>query len=195
MSWKPDWKLPGSALRSVREKAPETAAENNEIDQIVVRQVTADDLIGLEWDGEYRHFRRVYAEAFQRMQRGFSILWIAELSGKGIVGQVFIQFICDRHELADGMQRAYLYSFRVRNTYRGQGIGTRIMDVVEDDLRERGFHYVTLNVARDNPRAQRLYVRRGYHVVAPEAGIWSYLDDQGIWRQVEEPAWRMEKEL
>jgi ribosomal protein S18 acetylase RimI-like enzyme len=62
-------------------------------------------------------------------------------------------------------------------------------------LRQREFRYITLNVARDNPRAQQLYVRRGYYVVAPEPGIWSYPDEKGVWHRVEEPAWRMEKML
>jgi ribosomal protein S18 acetylase RimI-like enzyme len=169
--------------------------EQRLIDQVVIRHVVQEDLPAMEWDGEYRHFRRVYADAYKRMTRGDSILWVAELPGSGLVGQVFIQLMCDRPELADGIERAYLYSFRVRKELQGQGIGTRIMDVIENDVMQRGFDYITLNVARDNPRAQKLYVRRGYYVVAPEPGVWSYPDDKGVWHRVEEPAWRMEKRL
>jgi ribosomal protein S18 acetylase RimI-like enzyme len=165
------------------------------VEQVAIRKVREDDLAAMEWDGEFSHFRRVYQDAYQRMQRGQSALWVAELAPDLLIGQVFVQFFCDRPELADGISRAYLYSFRVRPPYRGSGLGTRMMDVVEDDLRRRGFEYVTLNVARDNPRAQQLYIRRGYYVVAPEPGIWSYPDETGVWRRVEEPAWRMEKIL
>jgi ribosomal protein S18 acetylase RimI-like enzyme len=163
--------------------------------QVKIRTITENDLPALEWEGEYTHFRRVYAEAFHRMLRGQSVLWIAELPDVGVVGQVFIQLNCDRPELADGVRRAYFYSFRVRKQYRSKGVGSKIMAFVEEDLRRRGFQYITLNVARDNPRAQRLYIRQGYHVIAPEPGIWSYQDDKGIWHRVEEPAWRMEKAL
>ena len=173
----------------------EKIAETSWLDDVTIRTMVDTDLPGLEWEGEYRHFRRVYADAYHRMQRGLSVLWVAEHPERGIVGQVFIQLVCDRPELADGVERAYLYSFRVRKEYRSFGLGSRIMEAVEEDLRERGFQYVTLNVARDNPRAQQLYVRRGYHVVAPEAGIWSYPDEKGVWHRVEEPAWRMEKAL
>lgn len=186
MSWKFDLKLRDHTSRTI---------EPDLLEQLVVRQVTRSDLPAMEWEGEYTHFRRVYADAFERMRLGYSMLWVAELPGTGLVGQVFIQFTCERPELADGVERAYLYSFRVRKAYRSLGVGSRIMAVVEDDLRKRGFNYVTLNVARDNPRAQQLYKRRGYHVVAPEPGIWSYLDEKGHWHQVEEPAWRMEKPL
>lgn len=167
------------------------------LDAVTIRNVQKSDLPGLEWDGEYRHFRRVFADAYERAQMGFSVLWAADLPapGPGIIGQVFIQLTCDRPELADGNQRAYLYSFRMRAAYRGKGIGTQILEVVENDLQERGFRAVTLNVARDNYSAQRLYSRHGYRIIAPEPGKWSYPDEYGIWHHVEEPAWRMEKRL
>jgi ribosomal protein S18 acetylase RimI-like enzyme len=106
-----------------------------------------------------------------------------------------VQLSCDRPELADGRSRAYVYSFRVRRPYRGAGLGTRLMEVVEDDLRRRRFSHVTLNVAKDNPRARELYQRLGYAVTAHEPGRWSYPDHNGVWQHVHEPAWRMEKEL
>ena len=190
MSWKFDLKL-DAAHRDHSRPANEPPLP----EQIIVRQVVKNDLPALEWEGEYTHFRRVYADAYESMKMGYSMLWVADLPGVGLVGQVFIQFTCQRPELADGYERAYLYSFRVRKEYRSLGIGSRMMEVVEGDLRERGFQYVTLNVARDNPRAQQLYLRRGYHVVAPEPGIWSYVDEKGNWHRVEEPAWRMEKAL
>jgi len=64
------------------------------------RHVTQADLLALEWEGAYTHFRRVYAQAYQRMQQDLSVLWLAELPGKGIIGQVFIQLECDRPVLA-----------------------------------------------------------------------------------------------
>lgn len=176
-------------------RSREKLKEKTWIDEIIIRHARKDDLIGMEWDGEYKHFRRVNAEAYQHMRRGHTILWLAEHPIDGYIGQVFIQLICDRQELADGIERSYLYSFRVREKFRGQGVGSRMMDVVEEDLRQRNIRIVTLNVARDNPRAQQLYLRRGYHVVAPEPGIWSYPDENGVWHRVEEPAWRMEKAL
>ncbi len=195
MNWKPFFKPREKTQPGEPAKPKEGAPDRRWLDQVIIRPVVGSDLPAMEWDGEFAHFRRVYAEAYQRMQRGYSVLWVADLPGTGLVGQVFIQLICDRPELADGYERAYLYSFRVRDAFRSQGLGSIIMDVVEDDLRQRGFQYVTLNVARDNPRAQQLYLRRGYRVVAPEPGVWSYQDENGDWHQVEEPAWRMEKIL
>lgn len=169
--------------------------ETRWIDRVVIRPVRESDLVGLEWDGEYAHFRRMYAEAYQRVKRGRSAMWIGELPGTGLIGQAFVQYTCDRPELADGRIRAYVYAFRVRPPYRNGGLGTLLLKTVEDDLRTRGFRYVTLNVAQDNPGARRLYERNGFHVIAPEPGIWSYQDQYGSWHTMEEPAWRMEKTL
>jgi ribosomal protein S18 acetylase RimI-like enzyme len=163
--------------------------------QVNIRQLRKNDLPALEWEGEYTHFRQIYTDAYYRSLRGLSVLWVADLRNVGIIGQVFIQLTCDRPELADGRVRAYLYSFRVKPDFRSHGLGKKILDAIEKDLVDRGFKYVTLNVAKDNPRAQELYERNGYHVVAHEPGIWSYTDPEGVWHQVEEPAWRMEKQL
>ncbi len=165
------------------------------LSHVRIRPLQEGDLPALEWGGEYAHFRRLYAEAFQRMQKKLAIHWVADLPGAGIIGQVFIQLSCDRPELADGRDRAYLYSFRIRPAYRGQGLGTLILNTVENDLRRRRFRSITLNVAKDNYAAARLYQRVGYVIVAHEPGIWSYPDDEGIWHHMEEPAWRMEKRL
>lgn len=165
------------------------------LNRTVIRPIAQADLPALEWEGEFRHFRNVYANAFQRVLRGHSLIWVAELPEVGIIGQVFVQLVCDRPELADGYRRAYVYAFRVRPQYRSGGLGSRMLAIIEDDLRKRGFQYVTLNVAKDNTRAQDLYHRLGYVTVAHEPGIWSYFDDQGIRQSVEEPAWRMLKKL
>lgn len=162
---------------------------------LLIRHVKAEDLPALEWDGEYTHFRRLYSEAFRRAQMGLSVLWVAELTGYGIIGQVFVQLKCDRPELCNGVDRAYLYAFRVKEEFRSQGVGSRLLSTVEDDLRHRGFHFLTLNVARVNERALSFYRRHGFHIVSPEPGRWSYLDHEGHLVEVHEPAWRMEKHL
>ncbi len=179
----------------VVENRTEPAQETDWVARVVIRTGMAADLPALEWDGEYAHFRRLYSDAYQRYLNGTALLWVADLHGKGIIGQAFIQFSCDRPELADGQVRAYLYSFRIRSEYRRAGLGTRILGVIEHDLVQRGFQIVTLNVAKTNVDAQRLYLRHGYRIVDHEPGIWSYPDQYGAWHRVEEPAWRMEKKL
>ena len=133
---------------------PQEPPENWSV-EVTIRHLQRKDLPALEWDGQYSHFRRVYAEAFERALCGLSVLWVAELDSHGIIAQVFIQLNCRRPELADGDIRAYLYSFRVKPAFQCAGLGTRMLSVVEADLIFRGFKFVTLNVAKDNPAPDR----------------------------------------
>ena len=162
---------------------------------VSIRQANRDDLVALEWNGEYTHFRRLYAEAYTMVEQGNGIIWIAEAGGDGLLGQCFVSLKGNRPELADGVNRAYVYGFRVRPQFRSQGIGTRLMHVIEEDLWKRGFRQVTLNVGKDNHQARRFYARLGYSVAGSDPGRWSYIDDKGKRRDMHEPAWRMIKNL
>lgn len=163
--------------------------------QIIIRTVTRADLPALEWDGEYKHFRRLYAQAFERAQLGLSRLWLAELPGRGLIGQAFVQLNCDFPELANGYDRAYLYGFRVRPAYRNCGIGSQILRTIEQNLLSNHFCWLTLNVAKQNVAAYRLYERLGFRRIGEDPGIWHYIDDQGKRHDMHEPAWRMQKRL
>ncbi len=163
------------------------------VETIAIRKMQKSDLPALEWDGEYIRYREVYLLEFERSQIGSSVLWVADKPGAGVIGQLFVQLNAERQELANGQTRAYMYAFRIQPHYRKAGLGTRMIQVMEDDLLRRGFSWVTLNVGKINYSARRLYSRLGYRVVAHEAGRWSYHDEKGILQNVEEPAWRMEK--
>ena len=165
------------------------------VSHVQIRTANRNDLPGLEWNGEFTHFRRLFAEAYRLVELGEAIMWVAELPNVGIIGQLFVQVNSPNPAQADGVKRAYIYGFRVQALYRGAGIGSRLLKTAEEDLNQRGFQLIALNVAKDNLEARRLYERFGYRVVAPEPGIWSYIDHLGRRQQVNEPAWRMEKQL
>jgi ribosomal protein S18 acetylase RimI-like enzyme len=162
---------------------------------VFIRQAEKGDLADLEWNGEYKHFRRLYVDTYMMVEQGAAVIWIAESNGSGLIGQCFVSLKRNRPELADGIVRAYIYGFRVKPEYRSRGIGTRIMYAIEDDLRNRGFQQVTLNVGQDNHNARCFYERLGYIVVSADPGYWSYIDDQGRRIDMHEPAWRMVKDL
>jgi ribosomal protein S18 acetylase RimI-like enzyme len=162
---------------------------------VFIRQAEKGDLGDLEWNGEYTHFRRLYADTYMMVEQGVAVIWIAETNGSGLIGQCFVSLKRDRPELADGSVRAYIYGFRVKPEYRNQGIGKRIMHTIEDDLRKRGFQQVILNVGQDNRNARRFYERLEYIVVGADPGYWSYIDDKGRRIDMHEPAWRMVKNL
>src|SRR5579863_9970020 len=121
------------------------------------------DLPKLEWHGEYSHFRRVFRNTFEEQRAGRRLMLLADVNGYPI-GQIFIQL-----ESADdwwqGGKRAYLYSLRVMDVFRGQGIGTALIREAERLLSDRDYDSISIAVAKDNPRARQLYERLGYAIV------------------------------
>ena len=173
----------------------QNSTESETAPSIIIRPLLKSDLPALEWDGEYLHFRNVFADVFKKVEKGSVKAWVAVTQDGRMIGQVFLQLSSDRKELADGWNKAYLYSLRVRQSWQNLGIGSKLIDVLEADLRKMGFSRVTLNVARNNLAAIRLYARLGFQIVSEEPGVWSYPDHNGVWRTVSEPSWRMEKKL
>jgi ribosomal protein S18 acetylase RimI-like enzyme len=169
-------------------------ATQRDLEKIQIRQLKQVDLPGLEWEGEYIHFRPMFERAYRRIEKGEAAIWVAAL-GDVLVGQVFVQLRSGRNELVDGHTRAYLYGVRVRPEYRNLNLGSRLMFVTENDLIWRGYQFATLNVAMDNPGALRFYERLGYRAKGEEEGRWSYTDHLGQTHLVHEPAWRLEKQL
>lgn len=164
--------------------------------QVRIRRLQAADLPALEWEGAYIHFRRVYARAYERAERGQAALWVVAEEGGRLIGQVFVLLLSQADPLlADGRQRAFIHSFRVRPESRRAGLGSRLLHFAETDLIQRGFTTVCLNVARENESAIRLYERRGYRRLHSISGDWIYEDHLGVERQVHEPGWRMGKSL
>jgi ribosomal protein S18 acetylase RimI-like enzyme len=119
---------------------------------------------------------------------------IADSNGV-VVGRLFILFVSSDRSIADGYKRAYLYSFYMMSPFRGQGIGTHMVSYAEDVLQERGYHYATIAVAKDNYGALRLYERLNYARIREDPGKWSYTDHLGKTHRIHEPCWILEKIL
>lgn len=159
-----------------------------------IRPATEADLPAMEWDGAYRHFRRLYQAAFAEAKLGRRMILVAEHRGK-VVGQIIMQFGSDLTCLQDGPATGFLYSFRVRPPNRNRGLGTRLILEAEAHLRRRAYRWAAIAAAKNNPRARALYERLGYAVVGEDPGVWSFVDDRGALQHVTEPADVLEKVL
>jgi len=176
--------------------SPATPSEDAfRLADLTIRQVTRADLPGLEWEGEYWKFREMFANLYRTSQSGRALMWVVVSPGGELIGQAFVMLKSGERDAADGVSRAYVFSFRVKEKWRSRGIGTHLMAFIEDDLRHRGYQFVTLNVSKENQVALRLYKRLGYKVISAQPGIWSYRDPDGVLHHVKEPSWRMMKKL
>jgi ribosomal protein S18 acetylase RimI-like enzyme len=161
---------------------------------VLIRHATEADLPALEWDGEYRKYRRIYRRAMEDARRGKRIIFVAEIGGE-IVGQIFVQLRHDRSNQEGMSSTGYLQSFRIKTSFRNRGIGTRLISQAEGALKKRGHKRAIIAVAQHNQDARRLYERHGYSVFREDPGEWSFIDDQGLPQYISEPAYLMEKQL
>jgi ribosomal protein S18 acetylase RimI-like enzyme len=161
---------------------------------IALRIATSSDLPKLEWYGQYTHYRRLFRRAFREQQAGNRFILVAT-SRNFPIGLIIVQLRSTETTIADGYSRAYLYSLRVMEMFRGRGIGTRLIREAESLIMDRGFQWTTIAVAKHNQGARRLYERLDYQIFKEDPGQWSYLDHRGQPRHVNEPCWLLEKNL
>ena len=93
------------------------------------------------------------AELAGFINRRMARTWVAE-AGEEIVGFV----VAARQE----PQVAHVITIDVLEPWRRRKVGAKLMDAVEDWVRQQGLRLVHLETAEDNVAAQRFYLARGY---------------------------------
>jgi ribosomal protein S18 acetylase RimI-like enzyme len=94
-------------------------------------------------------------EIVKKLQRDPDLFLVAEEAGQ-IVGSVMGGF--------DG-RRGMMYHMAVAKSYRRRGIGTALMKLLEQRLREKGCIRYYLLVAKDNAEAVRFYQEHGWEIM------------------------------
>lgn len=94
-------------------------------------------------------------EIEKKLQRDPDLFLVAE-AGDEIVGTVIGGF--------DG-RRGLIYHLAVHAAYRGQGVGSRLMDEVQARLRAKGCIRCYLHVTTDNREAVQYYEKRGWRLM------------------------------
>ena len=107
----------------------------------------------------------------EKLDQG-ALLWIAERAGRP-VGYALVEV----HQGPDdtwpvGKRYAELVSLSVEPDGRGQGIGGRLMDAVEDELEAAGIADLMVGVLAGNEDAMRFYTRRG--LATGELIMWRF---------------------
>lgn len=95
-------------------------------------------------------------EIQKKLARDPDLFLVAEDNGQ-IIGSVIGGY--------DG-RRGLIYHLAVRASFRGRGIGSRLMDELESRLRAKGCIRCYLMVTTDNEDAMRYYENRGWERMA-----------------------------
>jgi ribosomal protein S18 acetylase RimI-like enzyme len=123
--------------------------------RIEIRPCRRDDLRALEWDGEFRCERALFARVFERTVTGGGMAMLVAASGREHLGQIWV-------DLARDPTRAILWALRVKPAHCGRGLGTALIAAGEQLAVAAGRACIDLEVEPHNLRAGRLYERLGY---------------------------------
>lgn len=125
----------------------------------------ADCWVELATD-QRRHGSHVLPEANRRTMREILVthrfvdgLLVARVDG---VLAGFASFSVENGSLELDTTRGLLSNLYVRPAYRDRGIGTALLERVEDELEARGVETLRLEVMAANEAARRFYERAGY---------------------------------
>jgi N-acetylglutamate synthase len=88
----------------------------------------------------------------EQMRKSYSIFLVAEINGR-IIGSIF-----GTH---DG-RRGWINRLAVLPNYRKQGIGTRLVNEVEEILTKKGIDIIAALIARENKVSMKTLERLGY---------------------------------
>jgi [ribosomal protein S18]-alanine N-acetyltransferase len=131
-----------------------------------VRPMTAQDVpqaLQLErrlfphdaWPERFFYDELTQAEPSAEPRRATRAYWVAEEGDRllGYAGMMCVLPLADVQTLA------------VAPEAQGRGLGTRLLDLIEQEARRRGAEDLLLEVRKDNPRAQQLYLRNGFEQI------------------------------
>jgi ribosomal protein S18 acetylase RimI-like enzyme len=123
---------------------------------LTVRSPQSDDIIKLTENLMPEVSVEQMNRRWEEHRHGYRELLIAELDGEA-VGAVSVTD--QRHQLPNSLR---MIALDVGMAFRRKGVGTALMEAVEEQARRLGFQRVNLEVGVSNRDAMRLYERRGY---------------------------------
>jgi ribosomal protein S18 acetylase RimI-like enzyme len=131
---------------------------------LTVRDFEPEDLADLEWSGGPEHITAL-AEALQASFSGEVAMVVVALPNGRLVANGGVDF----RTYADA---GLIWMLSVHETFQGMGVGTVMIQALEDRIVGRGLRAARMDVEHDNPRAAALYRRRGYREVGSMVGSW-----------------------
>jgi ribosomal protein S18 acetylase RimI-like enzyme len=75
-------------------------------------------------------------------------------------------------DVDDQKKRCFIADIYLHEKYRGQGWGTKTLELLETAMQERGITRIGLHVFANNAIAQGLYKKMGYHLTGLNMQKW-----------------------
>lgn len=141
------------------------------IQSLTINNLTLNDLDKISWSGTPTHIRYV-KEALERVDKGeVDYLTIRDEDGNPIaIGGV---------DYTAHKNAGSLWQIVVKEEMRGLGLGTRLIQELENKIKARKVKFAMLGVEKDNIKAQNLYRKLGYEVCGDTEDSWEVEDKDG----------------
>ena len=123
-------------------------------------QMLSDDPLGASRETVETALPDSYKKAFERIKADANQeLTVVEMNGEKVATfqLTFIQYLTYQ-----GGLRAQIEAVRIKSAYRGQGLGTRVVDYAINRAKEKGCHLVQLTSDKQRPDAIRFYESLGF---------------------------------
>jgi ribosomal protein S18 acetylase RimI-like enzyme len=148
-------------------------------DDVIIRQAEEDDLEAVAsfvlqtQDAHVRAYPERYvpislADAVEtiRPRIGSGGFWVAT-DGKTVTGYVIAEFIqAEGNKFLRAREYCYLQQIRVAESWRAKGIGTLLVNRVQEECANRGIPNIELDVWAFNSQAQRFFQSLGFELYA-----------------------------
>lgn len=117
------------------------------------------ELFGDDPDNLWPKYRKQRLEQFVK---GDAEAYVVDNDGR-IVGEITATFVNgDLEQETIPRVRVYLQAFRVLPDFQGQGLGTKLLQFVVNELRSRGYTEFTIGVEENNSIARHIYEKLGF---------------------------------
>lgn len=126
-----------------------------------VRRLSAENLAVLLNLFDYEDTVSMLERNRIRMERGSMDIFVLYLDGEP-AGELRAAYEKEDIRYAEKNKRAYLYAFRIREAFQGNGWGTKLLQYVLDWLAHEGYTEYTIGVEDDNLRARHIYEKAGF---------------------------------
>lgn len=130
-------------------------------DLAAIVQMIADDPLGSQREDFREPLPARYGEAFDHIATDPNQeLMVIENEAKNVIGTLQLSFI--RYLTYQGGIRAQIEAVRVREDYRGKGIGEQLFKWAIDRAKTRGAHLLQLTTDKKRPEALKFYEKLGF---------------------------------
>ena len=154
---------------------------------MIIRKATGEEMLTL-WGREGNSILPTAKFFCENIASRNAIFWALEHNGE-LIGELYAFLDLYDKDFADGVSRAYLCAFRIKEQYRGHGLGSMMLENAISELKEMGFKYVTIGVGCDEPQNIRLYNRYGFMTKVKDCNYDPCGLDENMQPMFEEPAW------